>query len=130
MLSLLSSTRKTIFSPCTVGNDDIAPYRGVVLLAFYIAAAAALGSGLWGIENQIDPGDPVVGNAYEKEFSKDLRFPATLADAAERLKASEAARELFGDVFVDHYAATRIWESKEFQRHVTDWEMDRYFEII
>jgi len=96
----------------------------------YIAGAAALGSGLWGIENKIVPGEPVVGNAYEKEFSETLKFPGTLADAARCLKASEAARELFGDVFVDHYAATRLWESKEFQRHVTDWELDRYFEII
>lgn len=96
----------------------------------YIAGAAALGSGLWGIENKILPSDPIVGNAYDKEFPQDLRFPATLADAARRLQASEAARELFGDVFVDHYAATRLWETREFQRHVTDWELDRYFEII
>ena len=96
----------------------------------YIAAAAALGSGLWGIENKIDPGEPVVGNAYEKQLPEERRFPATLADAAMRLKSSKAARELFGDGFVDHYAATRLWESREFQRHITDWEMDRYFEII
>ncbi len=96
----------------------------------YIAGAAALGSGLWGIENKIDPGDPVQGNAYDKTFGPERKFPATLADAARRLKASKAARELFGDVFVDHYAATRMWESKEFQKYITDWELERYFEII
>ena len=96
----------------------------------YIAGAAALGSGLWGIENKIEPGEPVQGNAYEKRLPKKRKFPATLADAAVRLKASKPARELFGDAFVDHYAATRLWESREFQGHITDWEMNRYFEII
>ncbi len=96
----------------------------------YIAGAAALGSGLWGIENKIEPDAPIEGNAYDKEFAPERKFPATLADAAHKLKASKAARELFGDVFVDHYAATRLWESKEFQKHITDWELNRYFEII
>ena len=39
-------------------------------------------------------------------------------------------RELFGDAFVEHYAATREWEERQFRRHVTDWELARYFEII
>ncbi len=96
----------------------------------YIAGAAALGSGLWGIANKIDPGPPMEGNAYDQEFPPERRFPGTLEEAARRLKASTVARELFGDVFVDHYAATRIWESNEFKKHITDWELNRYFEII
>lgn len=96
----------------------------------YVAGAAALGSGLWGIENKIDPGPPVEGNAYDKEFPPEQRFPGSLEESARRLKASTVARELFGDVFVDHYAATRMWESNEFNKHITDWELKRYFEII
>ncbi len=96
----------------------------------YIAGAAALGSGLWGIENKIEPDPPVKGNAYEQKFSLERKFPGTLQEAALRLKESTAARELFGDVFVDHYAATRMWESDEFKKHITDWELQRYFEII
>ncbi len=96
----------------------------------YIAIAAALGSGLWGIENQIEPDDPVVGNAYEKEFSEELKLPRSLGEAAEKLKHSKAAQEMFGESFVDHYAATRLWEQREFNKHISDWEMERYFEII
>jgi glutamine synthetase len=40
------------------------------------------------------------------------------------------ARDWFGSEFVDHFAATREWEEREFRRHITDWEMARYFEII
>ncbi len=96
----------------------------------YIAIAAALGSGLWGIENKIEPTEGIVGSAYDQEFPEHLALPRTLGEAAEALKNSEAARELFGDAFVDHYAITRDWEEREFRRAITDWEMQRYFEII
>jgi glutamine synthetase len=96
----------------------------------YIAIAAAIGSGLWGIEHRIEPDAPIVGNAYAMDHPPARRLPATLYEAAERLAASKAARELFGDAFVDHHAATRQWEEREFRRSVTDWELARYFEII
>jgi len=96
----------------------------------YIALAAALGSGLWGIENRIEPTAPVAGNAYEQTFPSELRFPVTLAEAAERLKASTIATDLFGREFVDHWANTRIWEERQFRSAVTSWELERYFEII
>ena len=35
-----------------------------------------------------------------------------------------------GDAFVEHFAASREWEEREYRRHVSDWELDRYFEII
>jgi glutamine synthetase len=96
----------------------------------YLALAASIGAGLWGIENKVEPTKAVVGNAYDQTFPQKLRLPATLYEAAGFLKASKPARELFGDAFVDHYAATREWEEREFRKHITDWEMDRYFEII
>jgi glutamine synthetase len=96
----------------------------------YLALAAALGSGLWGIENRIEPSSPIVGNAYDINHPSERALPRTLFGAAERLAASSAARSLFGDVFVDHYAMTRRWEEREFQKAITDWELARYFEII
>lgn len=96
----------------------------------YIAVSAALASGLWGIENRIEPDAPVQGNAYDAKFGEARKLPAALYEAASRLRGSSAATELFGEAFVDHYAATREWEEREFRKHITDWEMDRYFEII
>ena len=96
----------------------------------YVALAAALGSGLWGIEHGIEPDDPIAGNAYAQTFAPERTLPATLWDAAQNLKRSAPARALFGDGFVDHFAATREWEEREFRKHVTDWELARYFEII
>ena len=96
----------------------------------YIVLAAALGSGLLGIERQLEPVEVVQGNAYARKHDASLELPTSLEQAAEALRGSEAARELFGDAFVDHYAGTRVWEALEYRKHVSDWEMQRYFEII
>ena len=96
----------------------------------YLAIAAALGSGLWGIEHRIEPDEPVTGNAYEMTHPAARALPRTLSEAADRLVASSVARDLFGDAFVDHYAMTRQWEEREFRKAITDWELERYFEII
>lgn len=104
-----------------IGAADINPY---------IALSAAIGSGLWGIEHKIEPTNHVQGNAYEQESADGLSFPATLYEAAGRLRQSEAAESLFGKHFVDHYAQSREWEEREFRKAITDWELQRYFEII
>ena len=40
------------------------------------------------------------------------------------------ARDMFGSEFVEHFAASREWEEREFRKAITDWELKRYFEII
>lgn len=96
----------------------------------YIALAASIGSGLWGIEHKIEPTQPVEGNAYEQKFPEWMQLPTTLTEAAHRLRESEAAENLFGREFVEHYAQSREWEEREFRKYITDWELARYFEII
>jgi glutamine synthetase len=96
----------------------------------YLAIAAALGSGLWGVENRIEPDAPVNGDSYAMAHAPERALPRTLSEAADRLAASRAARDLFGDIFVDHFAMSRRWEEREFRRAITDWELARYFEII
>ncbi len=96
----------------------------------YLAMAAAIASGLWGIEQRLEPDPPVAGNAYDRQHPPHQALPRTLWDAAQRLRGCAAARDLFGDDFVEHFAATREWEERQFRRHITDWELDRYFEII
>jgi glutamine synthetase len=96
----------------------------------YIALAAAIGSGLWGVQHKIEPTPAVQGSGYEWEPPAHLQLPRTLFEAAQRLRASKAARDLFSDAFVDHYAATREWEEREARKAITDWQLRRYFEII
>jgi glutamine synthetase len=96
----------------------------------YLALAAAIASGLHGIEQEIAPTAPVTGNAYEAEWSTELSLPRSLSDATTTFSQSAIARDWFGDTFVDHFAATRDWEVRSFAKYVTDWELARYFELI
>ncbi|MFI4926037.1 MAG: glutamine synthetase, partial [Vicinamibacteria bacterium] len=54
----------------------------------------------------------------------------SLAETTRIFKGSDLARDWFGDEFVDHFAATREWEYRQWQDAVTDWELKRYFEIV
>jgi len=95
----------------------------------YIALAAVVGAGLWGIEKKLKLKDaPLTGDAAKA--AKIPRLPRNLMQATENLSRSKAARELFGETFVDHFVRTREWEWRQFQDAVTDWELKRYFEII
>jgi glutamine synthetase len=95
----------------------------------YLALAALVGAGLWGVEKKLKLKDaPLTGDAAKA--AKIPRLPRNLMHATENLKRSKAARELFGETFVDHFVRTREWEWRQFQDAVTDWEIKRYFEII
>ncbi|NNE84018.1 MAG: glutamine synthetase [Alphaproteobacteria bacterium] len=96
----------------------------------YLALAGAVASGLYGIEQEIAPTAPVTGNAREAEWPAELTLPRTLAAAADSFSQSSIPRDWLGDTFVDHFAASRDWEVREFRKHVTDWELARYFEMI
>ena len=85
---------------------------------------------MWGIEHKLALGKPISGNAYDHKPPTKGALPTTLWDAAQRLRNSKAARACFGDAFVEHFAATREWEERQFRKSVTDWELERYFEII
>jgi glutamine synthetase len=93
----------------------------------YLAMAASLVAGLEGVERRLDPPAPII-NAYTTQGSAQL--PRDLAEAALRFRNSDVARKWFGEEFVDHYAGTRDWEVRQYQRAVTDWELRRYFESI
>ncbi len=96
----------------------------------YLALAAVIASGLIGIEEQLEPLPQIKGNAYQQSHPAELALPNSLFEAAIRLKHSKAANEMFGKDFVEHFSATRVWEEQEFRKHVSDWELSRYFEII
>ncbi|MES2646670.1 MAG: glutamine synthetase [Bacteroidota bacterium] len=95
----------------------------------YLAMAASLASGLYGIKHKLPLViQPSTGNAYE-DISNGV-LPANLFEAATAMKNSSVAKELFGETFTAHFTATRLLEWQKFMQQVTDWEIKRYFEII
>lgn len=95
----------------------------------YLAMAAALASGLYGIKKKLKLKQPAtVGNGY-RDFSNGI-LPSHLHDATQKMKASTIAKEILGESFVEHFTQTRDWEWRQHLKAVTDWEYKRYFEII
>ena len=93
----------------------------------YLAMAASLAAGLEGIERQLEPPAPA-SNGYTAQNS--IPLPCDLGDAVARFRQSDVAHKWFGNEFIEHYAGTREWEIRQYRRHVTDWELARYFESI
>ncbi|MCY1497485.1 Glutamate--isopropylamine ligase [compost metagenome] len=85
----------------------------------YLAIAASLAAGLYGLEQQLQPSAPIQG---EFEAPDELLLPCTLHAAIERLKRSDLARELFGKEFIDGYIATKTMELSSFFDEITPWE--------
>ncbi len=94
----------------------------------YLAFAAMIAAGLWGIERRVEPPPRVDGDAYRVEGLR--RVPETLREALDELARSEIARAAFGDRVVEHYLHTGRLEQQAYDRAVTCWELARNFERI
>ncbi len=91
----------------------------------YLAVAAMIAAGLYGIENDLDPVPAYEGNAYAGDAA---HVPTTLREAADLWHGSKIARAAFGDAVVDHYANAARVELAAYDAAVTDWERVRNFE--
>jgi glutamine synthetase len=119
-LRVLAGSSKSCRLETRVIGSDVNPY---------LAMAACLASGLYGIKNKLKLNQAAtVGNGYKESANGIL--PSTLIDATQQMKGSKLAKELFGPAFVEHFTQTREWEWRQHLKAVTDWEYKRYFEII
>jgi glutamine synthetase len=102
---------------CRIPGADVNPYLGY---------AALLAAGLDGVENQLDPGPELKGNAYEAGEAD--AFPSTLAEAVANWEGSEFAKRAFGEAVWKHYLNYGQTEQRLFDQVVTDYERTRMFE--
>lgn len=101
----------------------------------YLAFAAMLAAGLDGIRNELVPPPPVSDDVYEYS-SAELAdhhietLPGTLGDALDDLESDEVIRNALGDhVYqVFHRAKSAEWD--EYRIQVTEWERERYLEVL
>jgi glutamine synthetase len=101
----------------------------------YLAATVLLAAGLDGIENKIDPGDPVAGNLYTTEQTDLTKqgievLPANLLDATRELERDEVLREALGrardEDYVDYFIRVKRDEWTRYHEQVTPWEIKEY----
>jgi glutamine synthetase len=91
----------------------------------YLAVAALIAGGLYGIENELELEPIFTGNAYVSDAP---RVPTSLRDAAELFGSSTVALEAFGADVVNHYLNNARIEQRAFDAAITDWERVRGFE--
>ena len=101
----------------------------------YLAAAAVLASGLDGIENGLDAGDPNADNlydfSYEELTGRGLRaLPASLSEAVGELEGDDVLRSALGrgrdEDYLDYYARVKRDEWFRYHEQVTPWEIREF----
>jgi len=94
----------------------------------YLALAAVIAAGLYGVEHGLALPAPYAGNAYEA--TDVARLPSTLIEAIGEFETSQVAAAAFGDDVHYHLLNTARQEWLASNRVVTDWELRRNFERI
>ena len=101
----------------------------------YLAFAAMLMAGLDGIENKINPGDPIDKNLYDlppEELEKVPTVCGSLREACEELDKDRAFLKkgnVFTDDAIDAYLELRMEEVERFEMMPHPIEFDMYYSV-
>jgi glutamine synthetase len=98
----------------------------------YLLQAGVIAAGLHGLNNKIDPGEPLSCNMYNdfKNYPNLKKLPDEIEDALEFLKDSRELKEAFGEDVINSYIKLKNMEIDDFFKYesfdkktpVTDWE--------
>ena len=98
----------------------------------YLLQAGIIASGLYGMENKVDPGQPLQCNMYTdyKNYPDLKRLPDDLEDALEKLEDNKVLKEAFGEKVINSYLKLKKQEIDEFnkdevfdkRKDITEWE--------
>lgn len=96
----------------------------------YLALAAYVAAGMDGIANQIDPGEPNLGNMYERSLSEVREsgiklLPQSLWEAVEELRQDQIVQSALGPI-AEEFIDLKIKEWETYDGQVTRWEIDEY----
>ena len=117
---------------------DVDTRKATALFA-YLAFTALLAAGLDGIERQMDPGEPIRENLFDKSDEEInalgvTRFPGTLLDAVRELPDDDVLRSALGKVrdgdYIDYFAQVKEAEFREYHADVSAWEINRYLTLF
>jgi glutamine synthetase len=101
----------------------------------YLCFSVMLAAGLKGIEDGLEPPDPIEENVYEMtEKQRDARgirtLPANLADAIALTEKSALVKEALGDHVFNAFIENKKIEWNEYRIHVSKYEQDRYLPML
>ena len=93
----------------------------------HLVIAAVLAGALHGIENAIDPGEPVIGNAVPDDA---VRLPVSWDDALDVFEGSDFIGEVLGEPFRKVFVASKRQEMQKFEAIITTLEYETYLRNI
>lgn len=101
----------------------------------YLTFSVMLAAGLRGIEEGLTPPDPVEENVYQmnaeqREARGITMLPGSLHQAIMLAKDSELVRQTLGDHLFDNFIGNKLAEFEEYRSQVTQWELNKYLEIL
>ncbi|MDD3129176.1 MAG: type I glutamate--ammonia ligase [Candidatus Izemoplasmatales bacterium] len=122
--------------PATRGKTTRTEIRSVDTTANpYLAVAVILASGLDAIENEYDLIEPINENLFA--LSNDQRkllgvenLPDNLKEAVDLLKEDKLIKETLGDHIFNKFIEYKNKEWDEFRKQVTEWEINKYINLI
>ena len=98
----------------------------------YLLQAGVIAAGIDGLNNRIDPGEPLTCNMYteHKNYSHLKKLPDEIEDSIKELENSKELKEAFGEDVINSYTKLKKVEIDEFNRQetfnkkdpITDWE--------
>ena len=93
----------------------------------YLVMAAILAGMHYGITEKADPGNPVVGNGYEKRAKY---IPGNWFDAIDAFWRASIMKEYFGKPFVDAYCTLKEVEADRFYAEPTLRDFEWYLRAV
>jgi len=99
----------------------------------YLAFAAMLHAGLWGIRQKLPLPPPVEENLYAFDPEALARhqlgqLPRSLAEALRDLRQDEVMRDALGVHLLERFIEAKEMEWQSYEKQVTGWELDAYLE--
>jgi glutamine synthetase len=103
----------------------------------YLAAAFLLAAGLEGVNESLDPGEPIEDLTYDWTVAgprggdlQATRLPRTLLEAIEAFDADALTRSVFPKEFVSAYLAMKLEEWEVYHSRVSEWERETYLTMF
>ncbi|OIQ96713.1 glutamine synthetase 3 [mine drainage metagenome] len=101
----------------------------------YLATAAVIAAGMDGVKRELHPGGGHSINLYDltpvqmREQGIGI-LPQSLGEAIDQLESNKVIRDALGDSLSEEFIKLKRAESMEYQRHVSDWEINRYVDFF
>jgi glutamine synthetase len=101
----------------------------------YLTTAAVIAAGLDGVKRELHPGNGHANNLYDLTPAQMREqgigiLPQSLSEAVDQLESNNVIRDALGDSLSTEFIKIKRAEAMEYQRHVSDWEVNRYAEFF